>query len=213
MYRLGELSSSQRMTYGGAMLGLGTLALVLGVIVIHWGSFPQEQFIDGEFVPFEVDFLNFMPRGIWWKALGYVIVFGASQLLVLGAVFVFVLGRPMTWAVASIAATIVWVELVIIFGMVPSEWLNFSQTDLDWSSQRFVPGLDPIPPWLVLGNEISISWAVVKDAVSGGYNTVMLALGIVFAYKVQDVYSGKPDSASTAEVTSPYGRTLVKGER
>ncbi len=214
MYRLGELTPSQRITYGSAMLALGTVAMVVGVVVVHWAQFPVEEFVDGQFVPYEVDFLNWMPRGIWWKALGYVIALGASQLMLLGAVFLFVLGRKMTWAVASMAAFLAWIQLVIVFGIVPSEFLNFSQTDLDWSSQRFVPGLDPIPQFLVLGNEISISWAVVKDSISMGYNLAMLVLGGLFAYKVQDIYSGRPESAATPdEVTSPYGRTLVKGDR
>jgi hypothetical protein len=214
MYRLGELTPSQRTTYGSAMLVLGFVAMVVGVIVVHWAQFPAEEFVDGQFVPFEVDYLNWMPRGIWWKALGYAIGFGASQLMVVGALFLFVLGRKMSWAVASFAAFLTWIQLVIIFGIVPSEFLNFTQTDLDWSSQRFVPGLDPVPSFLVLGNDISISWAVIKDAISGTYNLVMLVLGGLFAYKVQDVYSGRPESAGTPdEVTSPYGRTLVKGDR
>ena len=214
MYRLGELTPSQRITYGSAMLALGTVAMVVGVVVVHWAQFPVEEFVDGQFVPYEVDFLNWMPRGIWWKALGYVIALGASQLMLVGATFLFVLGRKMTWAVASMAAFLAWIQLVIVFGIVPSEFLNFSQTDLDWSSQRFVPGLDPIPQFLVLGNEISISWAVVKDSISMGYNLAMLVLGGLFAYKVQDIYSGRPESAATPdEVTSPYGRTLVKGDR
>lgn len=214
MYRLGELNASQRLTYGTAMLGIGTLGMIVAVIVVHWASIPEVDVVDGEFVPVVVDYLNWMPRGMWWKALGYVIAFGASQLMVVGAALVFVLGRKMTWAVASMAAFIVWIEMVIIFGIVPSEWLNFSQTDLDWSSQRFVPGLDPIPPFLLLGNEISISWAVVKDTVSMTYNLAMLVLGGVFAYKIQDIYSGRPDTApQKAAAASPYGRTLVKGDR
>jgi hypothetical protein len=42
---------------------------------------------------------------------------------------------------------------------------------------------------------------------------VLVAAGL-FAYMIQDVYSGRPESASTPEeTTSPYGRTLVKGDR
>lgn len=214
MYRLGELTPGQRTTYGAGLLGLGFLAMVLAVVIVHWAHFPIETLVNGETVAFEVDFLNWLPRGIWWKALGYVIAFGASQMMLAGAGLLFVLGRKMSWAVASVAAFLTWIEMVIIFGMVPSEWLNFSQTDLNWSNQRFVPGLDPIPPLLVLGNDISISWAVIKDAISGTYNLVVLVAAGLFAYMIQDVYSGRPESASeTEETTSPYGRTLVKGDR
>ena len=37
--------------------------------------------------------------------------------------------------------------------------------------------LDPVPPWLLLGNEVTITLGAVKDAISGAYNTVMLVVG------------------------------------
>ena len=105
------------------------------------------------------------------KGVGYLVVFGASQMLVVGALFVWVLNQRMTWARALFAAFVTWIELVIIFGMVPSEWLNFAQTDLDWSSQRVAV---TIPPVLVLGNDVQLSWAAIKDSISMGYHLVML---------------------------------------
>ncbi len=80
-----------------------------------------------------------------------------------------------------------WIELVVIFGIVPSEWLSLSQTDLDWSPQKiFVT----IPSWLVLGNEVAISYAALKDIISGGYHVTVSGVRSSFAYKIQDF--GKP---------------------
>ena len=93
----------------------------------------------------------------------------------------------MTWARATFVAWLVWIEFVLIFGMVPSEWLNLSQTDLDWSPQKIFVTL---PAWLVLGNEVSISYAALKDIVSIGYHNVVLVGAIIFAYRIQGI--GKP---------------------
>ncbi len=69
-----------------------------------------------------------------------------------------------------------------------------------------------IPPWMVLGNDVEISWAAVKDAISGTYNLAVLGAAIVFAYKIQDWGKTKPKESVTDQ-TSIYGRPLRKGER
>jgi hypothetical protein len=137
------------------------------------------------------------------------VVFAASQMLVIGALFVWVLNQRMTWARALFAAVIAWVELVLIFGMVPSEWLNYAQTDLDWSSQRTAV---VIPPVLVLGNDVEISYAAIKDSISMGYHIVMLVAAAVFVLQLQKMKQGRPASAEKAAPTSPYGRPLIRGE-
>jgi len=209
MYRLAELSDSRRRLIGGSLLVAGAIGLVLGVIWIHWSSIPQTEVMDGVEVPVVVDYLNWWPRGTIWKALGYLVVLGATTLLLLGAVFMWVLNQPMTWARAAGAAFITFTALVFYFGMVPSEWLNFAQTDLDWSSQREAL---QIPPFLVLGNEVSISFAAIKDSIQMGYSLGLLGFAGILAIQIHRMKGGRPASAAAAERKSPYGRTLVKGD-
>ncbi|MFO7547565.1 MAG: hypothetical protein R6X29_01655 [Acidimicrobiia bacterium] len=199
MHRLGELSEQQRSRIGWSLLVVGSLTLAVGIVIVHWAQFGSDEV---------VPVLDWMPRGWFPKTVGYLVAFGGSQMMLVGAAFAFVLGRRMSWATAGVAAFLTWIEFVIIFAMVPSEWLNLAQTDLDWSSQRV---LLTIPPWLVLGNEVEVSYAAAKDAISGTYNLVMLGAAILFAYKIQEV--GKPRPAPPAEAPrlSPYGRPLVKG--
>ncbi|MDP9145838.1 MAG: hypothetical protein M3N43_14310 [Actinomycetota bacterium] len=199
MYRLAELSDGRRKSIGWGLLGLGFVTLVVAVLLIHYSSLPPE---------IDAGAFDWVPRGSIWKGIGYLIAFGASQMLVVGAFFVWVLNQKMTWARAVFAAFATWLELVIIFGMVPSEWLNFAQTDLDWSSQRVSL---VIPPWLVLGNQVEISYAVIKDSISMGYHIVMLVAAPVFALQLQKMKHGAPVSADKPESRSPYGRPLVKG--
>lgn len=211
MYRLAELSDSQRLKAGTALLVLGTFIMGLAVVWVHYAGLPLEEFADGEFVPLVVEpaIFNEIPRGWLPKSLGYLAAFGASQMMVIGGFFIWVLNKPMTWARASIAATLTWMEMVILFGIVPSEWLNLSQTDLDWSPQRVA---FEIPSWLILGNDVSISFAALKDAVSAGYNTGLLVAAPVFAIMIQKIKDGRPAKAAVEAPKSPYGRTLRKGD-
>lgn len=209
MPRLGDLTEQQRARYGWSMMIAGTVAMTVAVILVHYANFPQTEFIDGVEQPVVLDEFNWVPRGWFPKSIGYLLAFGASQLLLGGAALAFLLGRTITWSRAAFGAFLAWIQLVLIFGIVPSEWLNLAQTDLNWSSQRIAL---TIPPWVVLGNEVEISWAVVKDSISMGYNLAMLVLGGVIAYKWSDIVGPSPEKKEAAPAMSPYGRPLVRGD-
>lgn len=209
MYRLAELSDDKRKKAGWGLLAIGAVLFIASVLWIHFSSLSQTEVIDGVEVPIVVDYFNWVPRGAIWKGLGYLAVFAASQMLIVGALFLWVLNQKMTWARALFAAFITWLELVIIFGIVPSEWLSYATTDLNWSQRRIAL---TVPPVLVLGNEVEVSWSVVKDSVSMVYHLVMLGAGAVFALQLQRMKQGRPASAEKPEKRSPYGRPLVRGE-
>lgn len=187
----------------------GLLGLVVGVITIHWSSIPATEVVDGVEVPVVVDFMNWFPRGGLWLGLGYLIVLGSVTLCLVGGAMLWVLNQPMTWTRATTAAMLSWVGLVFYLGMVPSEWLTFAQTELNWSSQRVAL---TIPAWLVLNNSIDISWAVIRDSIQAGFSLGMLGLAIVLGLQIQKMKDGRPASAQAAEPISPYGRPLVRGE-
>lgn len=208
MYRLAELSDSKRKSLGSMLLLLGILGLSLGVVWIHWSQLSTTELIDGVEVPVVVDYLNWFPRGTWMKGLGYLIVLSSTTIALVGASFLWVLNQKMTWARATVASMLAWIALVFYFGMVPSEWLNFAQTDLEW-------GNDPalvIPAPLVLGNTVELSYSAIKDAISGGYHIAMLVVAPVLALQLQKMKDGRPASAQPVEQKSPYGRPLVKGD-
>jgi hypothetical protein len=209
MYRLAELSDGRRKSIGWAMLGFGTILLAVAVWWIHFSSFPITEMVDGVEVPVVLSSFNWVPRGWIWKGLGYLAAFGASQMMLAGAAFVFLLNQKLTWSRALFGAFLAWIELVLLFGIVPSEWLNLAQTDLDWSTQRIA---FTIPPWMVLGNQLDISWAVFKDTISTVWHLVMIPAVAIFALEVQRMYDGRPASAEKPEKQSPYGRPLVKGD-
>ncbi len=208
MHRIAAINHQIRILIGWSSLLLGTGLMAVAVLWVHYSKLPETEIINGVSTTLVVDYFNWIPRGWFWKSLGYLAALGASQMMLLGAAFLWVLNQKMTWARAAFAAFLVWMELVIVFGIVPSEWLNLSQTDLDWSGQRIAFN---IPPILMLGNEVSISWGVLKDAISGTYNLATLAGAGLFAYLLQQIY--KPPKKRTGVRLSPYGRPLVKGDR
>ena len=176
MYRLAELSDSKRKSLGSMLLLLGIVGLGLGVVWIHWSQLSETELINGVEVPVVVDYLNWFPRGTLMKGLGYLIVLGATTMALIGASFLWVLNQKMTWARATVAAMLTWITFVFFFGMVPSEWLNFAQTDLEW-------GKDPalvIPAPLVLGNTVEISYKAIKDTISQTYSLGMIGLAAGF---------------------------------
>ena len=200
MYRLAELTDRRRKQIGGGLLVAGLLGLVVGVIVIHWSSFTDSDV---------VTFMPWFPRGTLWLGLGYLIVLGAVTLCLVGGAFLWVLNQPMTWTRATIASMLSWIGLVFYLGMVPSQWLTFAQTQLDWSSQRIALTL---PRWLMLNNTVEISWAVIRDSVQMGFSLGMLGVAIVLGIQFQKMKEGRPASAAPVELVSPYGRPLVKGD-
>ena len=187
---------------------VGTLLLAVGVVIAHYAAFPETELIDGVEVPLQVDYLGWIPRGWLWVTIGQIIGFVGSQFMVVGALFLWFVGRKLTWARATFGAFIAWIQLVLYFGVVPSEWLNLTQGPLEFTDQRIA---FTIPSWLVLGNQVDVSLAAIKDAVSGTYNLIMLGIAIVIGYKIQDWGKARPE-AEKKKRKSVYGRPLVKGD-
>ncbi len=192
---------------------MGIVAVAFGVIWAHFALFPQTEFVDGVEIPVEVDtFLGNIPRHWLSVTFGQIVATAGSQFIVAGALMAWVIGKTMTWARAGITAFIAWFELVLYFGIIPSEWLNLAQGPLAWTSQKQFVVIPESLSWIVLNNEVAVSMAALKDAISGGYHMVALGAAILFAYKIQDF--GKQDMVATPEAKlSPYGRPLTKGSR
>lgn len=184
---------------------IGSAAMVLGFIVAFVGLFVAVYFGSEGFVSKES--LNNVSRWIP-VTVGQLIAVGASQLIVGGAFLVWVTGKPMSWARAGFATFLTWFELILVYGIIPSEWLNLTQGPLGWTDQKVFL---TVPKWLLLNNDVEISFSVLKDAISGGYHMVVLGLGIVFAYKIQGFGKGEP--AAAPDVASPYGRPLTKATK
>jgi len=183
-YRVGLLS---------IVAGIG--GLTIGVIIAHYALFPQEEV---------VDYFNWIPRGWLPVTIGQLIAFGSSQILLFGMALLAWNQKELTWAKATYFAFLVWVEMTLLLGVVPSEWLNLAQGPLEWTGQReFIK----FPPILFLNNEVSLSLAALKDLLQMGISTNFLIAGLVVAYTIQDINS-KIEQTKTR--ISDYGKEVIK---
>ena len=183
-YRIGFIS---------IVSGIG--GMTIGVLIAHFAGFPEGEFID---------YFNWMPRGWLPQTIGQLLAFGASQLLLLGMVLVVWNQKELTWAKATYFSFIVWIEMAILLGIVPSEWLNLAQGPLEWTGQReFIN----FPPILFLNNEICLSLVALKDIIQAGISTNFLIAGCVVAYLIQDINDKIESSKSRI---SDYGKEVVR---
>jgi hypothetical protein len=114
--------------------------------------------------------------------------------------------RELTWARASVGAALFVSLMMILFGIIPNQWLTLTQSVWEWTPQKIAITL---PRWLVLNNDVSISYAAVKDIVSGTYSVVMLGAVAVAMYQWQE--RSKKAAAPKPQAISSFGRP-VKAE-
>lgn len=199
----------QRIGVVGIIVGFALLAL--GVLVAHFTHLPLKDEVGRELYPFipRCTFLESDPATCWMiPTLGQLTAFIGSQIMLAGIVFGWIYRRPLTWALATVAAFLFTVEMIVLFGIVPNQFLALAQGTLDWSNQKIFL---TIPRWLVLNNDVSISYAVLKDLISAGYSTTLLVAIAVGAYQLQE--RAKKAGQPAPEVLSTYGRPVVKGSK
>ncbi len=193
------------------ILGLvaGFALLVFGILMAHFPGLPATDSLGRDLYPS-------IPRCAWFEnnpaacwiipTTGQAIAFVGSQILLGAIIFGWIYGKPMTWAGATVAALVFTVEMLLLFGVVPNQWLTLTQGTFEWTGQKIAFTL---PKWLVLNNDVSISYGVIKDVVSGGYSATLLGAIAVGMYQIQE--RGKKGAVPKPQPVSTYGRPLVKG--
>lgn len=184
--------------------GLGLV--LLGIIVAIVFSFLVHTAEADEFNEFgEAIFVGF-PRG-WVPALiAQTIALGGVLLSMAGIALAFLYKRQLTWARAMIGALLFAALMFVLFAIVPNQMLTIFQSTLEWTPQKIFL---TVPPWLVLGNDLSISYAALKDMIVAGYVTTLLILLPVVMYQWQE-RSKKADEPKP-EPVSNYGRPMRAG--
>ncbi|MFC2153743.1 hypothetical protein ACFLQ7_03845 [Actinomycetota bacterium] len=184
--------------------GLGLV--LLGIIVAIVFSFLVHTAEADEFNEFgEAIFVGF-PRG-WVPALiAQTIALGGVLLSMAGIALAFLYKRQLTWARAMIGALLFAALMFVLFAIVPNQMLTIFQSTLEWTPQKIFL---TVPPWLVLGNDLSISYAALKDMIVAGYVTTLLILLPVVMYQWQE--RAKKADEPKPEPVSNYGRPMRAG--
>lgn len=195
-----EIRKLQRIGYG--LLALGSVVAIVGALFAHFTGLSEFDDLGREIYPS-------IPRGWLYELIGQLVSLGGTLMVVAGITIAFVYKRPLTWARASLGALSFVSLMMILFGVIPNQWLTLTQSVWEWTPQKI---LVTIPPALVLGNELQISMSALKDIISATY--VMIALGAVAVtmYRYQEMQKAGEKAPPPAPV-SEYGRPLSKVTR
>lgn len=205
------MTDQQRHRIGVIGVTVGSLILIAGVLIAHFTNLPTHDSVGREiysWIP-RCAFFEGDPTRCWvYPILGEATAFLGSQIAMAAIWFGWIYKRPLTWALATVGAFLFTLEMILLFGVVPNQWLNLTQGTLEWTEQKI---FFTIPRWLVLNNTVRISYAVLKDLILWGYASNVLVVMAVAAYMGQEraKRAGIPEPPGT----SVYGRPVVKGGR
>lgn len=192
------MTDRKRALIGVGGLAVGLLVFAVGIAIAHFTNLPKLDAQGNEVLPA-------IPRGWQLYTLGQLTAVGGSQIMIVAAVFGWLWERPLTWVRATVGALLAWIQLVLYFGIIPSEMLNLAQGPLEWTSRTAVT----IPKFLVLNNEVAISYSTLKDAIVAGYYTTAFIALIVGIYMAQEWIKKHRDAPVVTSV-SDYGRPMRK---
>lgn len=187
---------------GIAVAVLGVFTAIGGAVLAHFVGLPATDSVGRELYPS-------IPRGLPIRTLAQTISLTGIFMLLGGITLAFLYRRQLTWARAAIGAFVFTSMVMLLFGVIPNELLTIAQADLDWSSQRT---LFTIPRVLALNNDISISYAVLKEILVAGM-TGNLLIGIPVAMVKWQTYEKNRIESDPVTPISAFGRPTVKQKR
>jgi hypothetical protein len=117
--------------------------------------------------------------------------------------------EPTTWAMAMLGAVYVFLLMIIAYGTVPHEWLNFANSYLKWDASHYVIRKDQ---WFF---KTDISKAAVTDIIASGIYVVFLGANVYLFSMWQkrptqaDLDKATASTEAKPAGTSAYGRPLT----
>jgi hypothetical protein len=191
-----RLNERKRLVIGSIAIFAGIVVTIVASVAVHMAAAPDLD-------EFDRALYSFMPRG-WFVVVAFQsVALGGTLLAMAGATFGYVYQRKLTWARAMFGALLFAGLMLIIFAIIPNEFLTLAQSQLDWTPQKI---FITIPPVLALNNELTISYAALKDMISAGYATTMLFVVPIVMYQMQERAKRPPVAKPTP--VSDYGRPL-----
>ena len=185
---------------------VGTALAIVGALWAHFTGLPTVDEVGRDLYP------N-IPRGWVWVLLGQLVSLGGLLLAMAGIALAYLYEKKMTWARSAVGAALFTGLMMILFGVIPNEWLTYTQAVWEWTDQKI---WIEIPTSLIGGNELNISAAVFKDVISGTYAVVALAavaVAMIRWQKRDEIRAAKDKAKGAQENVSVYGRPLQKVER
>jgi hypothetical protein len=108
--------------------------------------------------------------------------------------------HPLTWAKAMVGAVASFGAMLLVYGVVPDEWLKYADAELGWSQSQIFQEIGPI----------TINKRAVKDTVAVLIYGLFLTLHIVIGVRWQKRPAAGEVAVATeapAESARPAGRS------
>ncbi len=118
-------------------------------------------------------------------------------------------GSELSWGEAMVAATFVFFALFWVYGVVPHQWLTWSENELGWRPDRYLAG--PSGTGSLTEVPFNVSYQTLAHIIAVVIYTVYLGGQIA----LWAVWQGRGDKAerrrkALEEKTTAYGRPLAR---
>lgn len=190
------MSERKYLIAGIVLIAIGLVVAVGGAVLVHMTEAPDVDDLGNALYP------N-VPRGWVLVTIAQMIALGGVLMVMAGITIGWIWERPMTWARAMLGALLFTGLMFILFAVIPNQFLTITQATLEWTPQKiFITA----PAFVVMNNEVAISYAALKDMIAGGYVAAMVIAVPVFMYWWQ----GRQERAAEPKPTpvSNYGRPM-----
>lgn len=125
-------------------------------------------------------------------------------------------GAPLTWGEAFVAAVFMFALMLLMYGVVPNQWLLWSDSELGWRSDSIgipTPFGRLFADGLRFGGrgQVIITAQVVRDIIAAGIYIVFFAGQLVgWLWWQKSRGKGRPAGATGEIKTSAFGRPLAR---
>ena len=125
------------------------------------------------------------------------------------------LGTPLTWGEAMVGGTLVFGIMMLAYGIVPHQWLNYADNELLWRPDKLLVGISS--GGVVFGNEakdlggtgrILINYQAIRDIIATVLYIVFLG-GQMYLWSVWQK-RGRKKPGDVEEARSRFGRPVLR---
>jgi hypothetical protein len=188
-------------------IAVGVVLAVAGAVWAHITGAPDTNDVG-------VRIFTAFPRGWGYTIVGQLASVGGALLALAGATLAFLYEKKMTWARAAVGAFLFTAMVIILFGIIPNQWLTYTQAVWQWTDQKIVV---TIPASVIGGNQVRLSAAALKDIINATYVVVMtaaIAMAMIRYQKRDEIRAAREKKkAAAGGDLSAYGRPLRRVER
>ena len=125
------------------------------------------------------------------------------------------IGTPLTWGEAMVAGTYAFGLMLLAYGIVPHQWLNFADNELLWRPDKLLVGISS--GGVVWGNDaknlggtgrILINYQAIRDIIATVIYVVALG-GQMYLWSIWQK-RGRKKPGDVEEARSRFGRPVLR---